>query len=165
MSGSTTATVSNSGSIRSASGAALVASDAGVIDGGTSSAYRLENPSNMPNRRVASANELDNTGTIRSNGNAATVAIPSPSIRVYNSGIIVNLGSGHAIDGTYLTINNAAGTIGSGGSVAIAAASLSLTNHGGITARSSSRPMPTHPSAGSRAASSTPAAAVRSPAT
>ena len=150
-----TVSLDNSGQIRSTTGPALIASDyagfqivtnrqgafigginaavgdlknAGTIDGGSSSAYR----SGPTNGRPYAGN-LDNSGVMRSNGAAATLAFDATGGFIVNTGLIANTGSGAAIDaGYYLGLTNqAGGVISSAGPIAIQMASTQvITNRG-----------------------------------
>lgn len=148
-----TATVSldNSGQITSTSGPALLAGDyagfstvrnrqgafiggidaavgnlinAGTIDGGSGSAYR-----SGPTNARPYAGPIDNSGLMRSNGTAATIALEFTGGSIVNTGQITNLGAGPAISSAYyLAIQNeAGGVISSAGPIAIQASNYSLT--------------------------------------
>ena len=150
-------TLDNSGQIRSTTGPALVAGDyagfqtvtnrqggfiggidaavgtltnAGLIDGGSDSAYR-SGPTN--GRPYAGA--VNNSGVIQSNGAAATIDFDATGGTIVNTGLITNLGSGPAIDATfYLALSNeVGGVISSGGPIAIRmASSQTIWNRGTI---------------------------------
>ncbi|CAN7611866.1 hypothetical protein [Caulobacter sp. LjRoot300] len=150
-------TLDNSGQIRSTTGPALVAGDyagfqtvtnrqggfiggvdaavgtlanAGLIDGGSNSAYR-SGPAN--GRPYAGA--VDNSGVIQSNGAAATIDFDATGGIIVNTGLITNLGSGPAIDATFnLALRNeVGGVISSGGPIAIQmASSQTIWNRGTI---------------------------------
>jgi hypothetical protein len=147
----------NSGQIRSTTGPALVAGDyagfqtitnreggfiggidaavaqmnnAGTIDGGAGSAYRSGPANGRPY-----AGGVVNSGVIRSNGAAATIALDATGGSIDNTGLITNTGSGPAIDATYYLslVNQAEGVISSGGPIAIRMAnSQFITNRGTI---------------------------------
>lgn len=158
--GMSVATLDNSGVIQSTSGPAIVATDgqrtgfyaitnraggviggvnaivnnltnAGTIDGGAASAYTTPSSS-----LVIAPTTLTNSGTMLSNGSAATVSLPVGYLTITNSGRIANLGSGYALDvaGNSQTITNqAGGVIESGGPVAIRLGNVSsFVNRGTI---------------------------------
>ncbi|MBI1682771.1 autotransporter outer membrane beta-barrel domain-containing protein [Caulobacter hibisci] len=159
--GRSMASIDNSGVIRSSSGAALVASpvdrtafltvinraggyiggisgtvqtldNAGVIDGGSGSAF-----SYASGNYALWGGVVTNTGTIRSSGSVATIN-PGSAPSIINSGLIVNTGTGVAIgaSGGIVVDNKTGGVIQGGGSVAIDAfngsGALRITNRGVI---------------------------------
>jgi uncharacterized protein with beta-barrel porin domain len=156
-----TVTLSNSGTISSSDGAAVrlqgfasfrsITNASGALISGTIAgiiapdevylADRLDNAGTIEagngNALSGSFGAIFNTGTIRSNGTAATLRMPygGPSLFA-NSGSIVNLGTGAAIDagtGSLNLSNQAGGVVGSAGTVAIrAGGGLSLLNAGTI---------------------------------
>jgi fibronectin-binding autotransporter adhesin len=116
-----------SGNIGGINAAVQTLTNAGVIDGGTGSAYAFSTN--------ASFQTITNTGTMRSTGTAATIAAPVSFLTVTNSGLIRNGGAGPALattNGTLTLENKAGGVIESQGSVAIKANGLSLINRGTI---------------------------------
>ncbi|PVM92149.1 hypothetical protein DDF62_03075 [Caulobacter radicis] len=158
-SGPVRANITNSGSITSSTGAAIVGADtsrtgilvlenraggfiggvdaavqslinAGTIDGGTGSAYRFSPSSGV---WAALPARFDNSGVFRSSGAAATIDL---GVTVYgglvNSGQIINTGAGAAINGKIGQIENKeSGRIESAGPVAINATDgLTLINRG-----------------------------------
>lgn len=153
--GGAEASIDNAGTITAAAGPAMVAgtgasfrsvvnratgtiggiagelwslSNQGVIDGGSGAAVAGATGS-------VTSLTATNSGTIRSNGSAATLTASGGYLSLTNSGTIRNAGSGAAIAGpaSLSIVNQAGGTIGSGGAVAIQATrDLSLSNDGRI---------------------------------
>ena len=156
--GQSIASLYNSGIVRSTSGPAIVGAEGrsgvqsisnraggfiggisatvgalyndGVIDGGAFAAYAAPTASSSVFPYM-----LSNTGSMLSNGSAATVSVPNGSMRITNSGRIANLGSGLALDivnAQYVT-NEVGGVIESAGPIALRLGSGSgLTNRGTI---------------------------------
>lgn len=128
-----------SGVIAGATGAVMVGvqslTNAGLIDGGTGSAYAYTvAPVDIS---LISYSILTNTGTIRSNSSAATVT-GSVAPAVTNSGRIENLGTGLVLEATGtgpLQLTNAAtGVISTAGEVALQGVTQAVvTNAGEIT--------------------------------
>jgi hypothetical protein len=154
--GQSIATLNNSGIVRSTSGPAIVGAtsrsgiqyltnqaggfiggisaavgtltNAGVIDGGSFSAYATPAVGGTIYPYM-----LTNTGSMLSNGSAATVSLPNTFLIITNSGRIANLGSGLALDITSNLTNQVGGVIESAGPVAIRLGSAySFTNRGTI---------------------------------
>lgn len=170
--GHVTASIDNMGSITSSSGAAIrgsgsgavyisqllnrdggfiggvaagvrEVSNQGTIDGGAASALDLKRATD-PIFGTSYAT-VSNEGAILSRGTAATIHSALDFLSIINSGAIENGPTGKAITAAgYLSLTNeAAGTITTGGSVAIAASDLQLINRGmidgAVTATGSSR--------------------------
>ncbi|PHY12876.1 hypothetical protein CSW58_09660, partial [Caulobacter sp. B11] len=152
-----TVTLDNSGLIRSTTGSALVAGDyagfqtvtnrqggfiggidaavgmlnnAGLIDGGSNSAYRSGPANGRPY-----AGEVDNSGVIQSNGAAATLDFAQTGGFIVNTGLITNLGTGPAVNAAFAFSlrNEVGGVVSSGGPIAIQLAdSQTIWNRGTI---------------------------------
>ncbi|MDR7116401.1 autotransporter outer membrane beta-barrel domain-containing protein [Caulobacter sp. BE254] len=150
-------TLDNAGQIRSTTGPALVAGDyagfqtvtnrqggfigginaavgtlanAGLIDGGSDSAYRSGPTNGRPY-----AGGVDNSGVIQSNGAAATIDLAQTGGYIVNTGLITNLGAGPAVSAPLaLSVRNEiGGVISSGGPIAIQmAGSQAIWNRGTI---------------------------------
>ncbi|WP_040598664.1 hypothetical protein [Sphingomonas elodea] len=118
------------GTIGAISGPVGSITNAGMIDGGTRSAIQETSSYNIG----LGFGTWTNSGTIRSNGAAATIAGLSQLQTVVNSGTIANSGSGPALQGEHITLTNqAGGRISTGGRVAVAAGTeLTLVNAGTI---------------------------------
>ncbi|MGK2912345.1 MAG: autotransporter outer membrane beta-barrel domain-containing protein [Sphingobium sp.] len=110
-------------------GAVSSLSNAGLIDGGATSAVDTSALASSPNVINAAG------GTIRSASTGATILTgPSSYLSVTNSGQISNTGGGAALSGETLTVTNQAGGQIAGGVTAIqATSSLNLVNQGVVT--------------------------------
>jgi hypothetical protein len=150
-------TLDNSGQIQSTTGAALVSGDyagfqtvtnrqggfiggidaavgalsnAGLIDGGSNSAYRSGTANGRPY-----AGNVDNSGVIQSNGAAATLDFAQSGGFIVNTGLITNLGSGPAVNAAlaFSLKNEIGGVVSSAGPIAIQMAnSQAIWNRGTI---------------------------------
>ncbi len=107
--------------------------NAGLIDGGSNSAFTPGAAGASYSYQISSGT-WTNTGTIQSNSAAATI-ISSTISSLTNNGTIANSGSGAALNSTYLDIQNqAGGGISSAGSAAIVSSNyLRLVNAGTVT--------------------------------
>jgi hypothetical protein len=153
----------NSGTIQSASGPAILSDDpgkeaifaltnrsggtigaiqamvgsldnSGLIDGGNLSALSYANSAGV----IVFPSYWSNSGTIRSNSALAVIDFPIVAANsILNTGQIVNLGTGAAIDAATQGLalsNDVGGTIGSAGSTAIRVGGFgfSMTNRGAV---------------------------------
>lgn len=107
--------------------------NAGLIDGGSGSAFTTGNAGTSYSFRI-NPGSWTNTGTIRSNGPAATI-VSSTIGTLINSGTIANTGTGAALSSSNLVVQNrAGGLISSGGTIAINGTGyVNLVNQGTIT--------------------------------
>ncbi|WP_313534435.1 autotransporter outer membrane beta-barrel domain-containing protein [Sphingomonas sp.] len=107
--------------------------NAGLIDGGSNSAF-TPGAAGTSYPYLISSGAWTNSGTIQSNGAAATI-VSTTIGSLKNSGTIANRGSGAAINASYLDMqNDAGGQISSGGATAIVSSNyLRLVNVGTIT--------------------------------
>lgn len=108
------------------SGAFATINNAGTINGGVSSAIDAGANSSGFNRILA------NSGSITSSSSLEAIRLGQGGM-LQNGGIITNTGSGAAVSGQDVSIENAAGAGISGGSTAINVGSLDLINRGTIT--------------------------------
>ncbi|UYY77836.1 hypothetical protein [Sphingomonas sp. R1] len=110
-----------------------VVTNAGLIDGGSNSAF-TPGAAGTSYPYLISTGIWTNTGTIQSNSAAATI-LSSTISSLNNSGTIANSGSGAALNSSYLDIQNqAGGKISSGGTTAIVSSNyLRLINAGTVT--------------------------------
>ncbi len=124
------ATGTISGSI---AGPVAALNNAGLIDGGSGSAL-TGGDANTRYPYTINPGTWTNSGTIRSNGTAATI-VSSTIGTLTNSGTIANAGTGAALSSSYLVVQNqAGGQISSGGATAIDGTGyLNLVNRGTIT--------------------------------
>jgi len=107
--------------------------NAGLIDGGSGSALTTGNADTRYPYTI-NPGTWTNSGTIRSNGTAATIVSATIST-LTNSGTIANAGTGAALSSSFLVVQNqAGGQISSGGTTAIDGTGyLNLVNRGTIT--------------------------------
>ena len=108
------------------SGAFATINNAGTINGGVLSAIDAGANSSGFNRVLA------NSGSITSSSSLEAIRLGQGGM-LQNGGIITNTGSGAAVSGQDVSIENAAGAGISGGSTAINVRSLNLINRGTIT--------------------------------